>query len=424
MTYYILGGLLFITILFFWMRCRSIKKALNLKNSELQSLQQKTEGQFKAQQDYISLLSQELRIPLYGIMGLTTLIAEEHPEIKENKKLKSLKFTGDYLLTLINNVLHVNYLDSEEVNVQNIVFDLKEVTQNLTNSFSYATENSDNILEYDFDEEIDQKVVGDPALVSQILINLLSNALRFTKNGNVQFSINLIKKKENTFTISFKVSHNGYEVSQEDQKSIYQEFINIDQAKASYLGTGLNSRIVKKLAKVLGGEIIIENNTKSGSEYAFVIDFKIHNTVKQITEIGDTPEKTTNAGVEQDGKLKALIVDDNKLNLLVADKMLSKENFICTTIDNGFDAIDLAKENHYDIILMDINMPKLNGIGTTKKIREFDPKTPIIALTAVDVTQLNRQIIHAGLNDYILKPYNKNNLLEIINKHLNDPAVN
>lgn len=123
-------------------------------------------------------------------------------------------------------------------------------------------------------------------------------------------------------------------------------------------------------------------------------------------------------------KLRALIVDDNKLNLLVADKMLSKENFDCSTIDNGFDAIELAKENQYDIILMDINMPKLNGIGTTKRIREFDPKTPIIALTAVDITQLNRQIMHAGLNDYILKPYNKNHLLEIINKHLENPIQN
>ncbi|WP_109300855.1 response regulator [Aquimarina sp. AU474] len=418
MIFYILGGLLLAIILFLWMRCRSITETLNKKSTEFESLLKESEKQFQAQQDYISLLSQELRIPLYGIMGLTNLIAEEHPKLKEDKKLKSLKFSGNYLLTLINNVLHVNYINSEEINSHNIIFDLNQITQDLTNSFSYATESSDNTLQFDFDPEIDQMVVGDPAILSQILMNLISNALRFTKNGNVNFSVNLIKKKEDNFTVSFKVTHNGYGVSKEDQKSIYQEFINVDQAKTSYLGTGLNSKIVKKLTAVLGGEIIIENNSKTGSEYALVVDFKILPSQKSKKD-KNVPHITTLNTTSKE-QLKALVVDDNKLNLLVAEKMLSKENFNCTTIDNGFDAIELAKENQYDVILMDINMPKLNGIGTTKRIREFDPKTPIIALTAVDITQLNRQIIQAGLNDYILKPYNRSHLLEMINKHIKD----
>ncbi len=416
MIFYIIGGLLLAIIFFLWIRCRSIKDTLNKKNAEYVSLLSDTEKQFQAQQDYISLLSQELRTPLYGIMGLTNLIEEEHPKLKEDKKLKSLKFSGNYLLTLINNVLHVNYLNSEEISSQNIIFNLNEVTQNLINSFSYATENSDNKLLYDFDTEIDQNIVGDPAILSQILMNLISNALRFTKNGNVNFNVSLIKKKEDNYTISFKVTHNGYEVSKEDQKSIYQEFINIDKAKTSYLGTGINSKIVKKLTDALGGEIIIDNNPKTGSEYALVVDYKVH--LSKETKKEEPITSNTSLDAPNDEQLKALIVDDNKLNLLVADKILSKENFNCTTIDNGFDAIELAKENQYDVILMDINMPKLNGIGTTKRIREFDPKTPIIALTAVDVTQLNRQIIHAGLNDYILKPYNKSHLLEMIDRHV------
>ncbi|MEW7292946.1 response regulator [Aquimarina sp. 2304DJ70-9] len=412
MTYYIIGAILMAIILFLSLHYKGVKKTLNEKNKELQSLQNETKVQIQSQQEYISILSQELRIPLYGIMGLTNLLAEDHPELKNSKKLKSLKFSGDYLLTLINNILHVNYLDSEEILSQNTSFNVKEITQNLVNSFSYATENSDNTLHFDFDPEIGESINGDPAILSQILMNLISNALRFTKNGNVYFSVNLIKKKENKTTISFIIKHDGFEITKEDEKSIYQEFIDVENVKKPYLGTGLNFAIVKKLAKALGGEIIIQNDSHAGSEYAFTADFET------VQNKDNASTKVASDTFVDHPKLKALVVDDNKLNLLVAEKMLSKENFDCTTIDNGFDAIELAKENIYDIVLMDINMPKLNGIGTTKRIREFDTKTPIIALTAVDVTQLNRQIIQAGLNDYILKPYNKNHLLEIINKNI------
>lgn len=413
MMQYIIGAVLVALILFLWVWGRNAKNRLRNQNEELKSLYKKSEEQYQIQKEYISVLSQELRIPLYGIMGLTNLLVEGYPELKNDKRLKSLKFSGDYLLTLINTILHVNYLDSEEITTQQTSFNLQEITQNLVNSFSYATESSDNVLHFDYDHDLNELMLGDPAILTQILMNLISNALRFTVNGNVYFSVNKIKKKEHTNTISFRVSHDGYEVSKEEEKSIFQEFMNVETAKKTYLGTGLNSTIVHKLAKAINGEIIIQNNTNTGSEYALVVDFDIF---EQHTK--STISTLSIPAAETSQKPKALIVDDNKLNLLVADKMLSSENFDCTTVNNGFDAIELVRDNKYNIILMDINMPKLNGIGTTKRIREFDLVTPIIALTAVDVTQLNRQIIQAGLNDYILKPYNKNHLLEIIDKHI------
>ncbi|WP_161634362.1 response regulator [Aquimarina pacifica] len=394
-----------------------MKKSLAQKSEELELLQQKTEKQFRLQQNFITMLSQELRTPLYGIMGLTNLLAEEQPELKDNKRLKSLKFSGDYLLTLINNVLNVNIIDNKEVIAKSVVFDLKEVVQNLLNSFSYATESSDNKLHFEFDPEIENNIKGDPAILSQILMNLVNNALRFTKNGNIYFSVGLVKKQNGISNISFKISHDGDEISDEAESSIYREFINIEKAKKSYLGKGINSKIVNRLARAINAEIIVENNSRVGSQYTILVDLE---SAEEITDVKEgNPNLSDKVPSSSTSRLKALIVDDNKLNLLVADKMLSQENFDCTTIDNGFDAIDLAKDNDYDIILMDINMPKLNGIGTTKRIREFDTKTPIIALTGVDITQLNRQIVQAGLNDYLLKPYNKITLLEMINKYLN-----
>ncbi len=407
MIYYIIGIILLFGIIYLGYRCFILSKKLKNKNNELDSLLSSTEKKTQMNQEFISSLSQELRTPLYGIMGLTNILANEHPQLESNKNLRSLKFSGDYLLTLINNVLQINVLESEEITPIKKPFNLKELTENIINSFSYAIENSDNSLHSEFDPDLPETLNGNPAIISQILMNLISNALRFTRNGNVVFSAHLINKKGNVNHISFKVTHDGNEVSEEDKKSIYQEFIGIENVQKSYLGTSVNSTIVKRLAKSLNGEIILQNNSQSGSEYAFVVDLETFN-----------PNDETNQTAGSSDRQKVLIVDDNKLNLLVADKILSKENFECTTIDNGFDAIELAKDNSYDIILMDINMPKLNGIGTTKRIREFDGTTPVIALTAVDVTQLNRQIMRAGLNDYILKPYDKSVLLEMIHKYV------
>jgi len=407
MPYFVVGTLVILLILFLIYKYFELNSKLKHNKKELSRLQEAADKKLQVSQDFVSTLSQELRIPLYGIMGLTNLLAQEHPELRENKNLKSLKFSGDYLLNLINNILQVNYINFGEIIPDKKPFNLSEITENIMHSFSYATENSNNTLHFEFDPDIPKTLKGNSAILSQILMNLISNALRFTKNGNVFFTVNLISQKGNINNISFKVKHDGNEITKEDETSIYQEFINIEKVKKTYLGTGLNAAIMTQLAESIEGEIVIQKNSSAGSEYAFVIDL-------------ETPEIKTNKSnnTATNNKQKVLVVDDNKLNLLVADKILSKENFECTTVDNGFDAIKLAKENKYDIILMDINMPKLNGIGTTKKIREFDTKTPIIALTAVDVTQLNRQIISAGLNDYILKPYDKNLLLEMIRKHI------
>ena len=398
----ILSFLLVVSSVFYIYTQRKLKK----KNEEYQILKREFDLQTQLSEDFISSLSHELRTPLYGVMGLTNLLADEYPQIKESRNFKSLKFSGDHLLNLINNVLQVNYLNSPNIAINSGYFSLKELCDNLISSFRYATENSGNNLHFNYDNAINSHIKADSAILTQILISLITNALRFTKNGNVYFSVNLIKDREHSYSVSFNVKHDGSGISTEDEKFIYREFLNVDLAKKTFLGSSVYGMIINRLAQALEGEIITKNEDRTGSEYILVCNFD--KKTEQLSE--EDSDKTE--------KLKVLIVDDNKLNLLVADKMLSQENFDCTTIDNGFDAIELVKDNTYDIILMDINMPKLNGIGTTKRIREFNASVPIIALTAVDVTQINRQILQAGLNDYILKPYDKKHLIELINKNL------
>ncbi|MFC5045647.1 response regulator [Aquimarina hainanensis] len=406
MTYVIISGGIFLVALFLLIKSRLTITSLKTKNKELQASYEEVQFKSNEQNEFIYSLIQELRTPLYGIMGLTHLIVDEHPEIGQDKKLKSLKFAGDHLLTLINNVLQVHAIDNNDITVQQTVFNLKESLQNMLNSFSYTTDNSSK-LHFNYDRRITKLVKGDQTILSQILMNLICNALRFTKNGNVFFSVDLIKESPTINTIKFSIKHDGSELSKEDQNSIYDEFTNIEKAKRSYLGAGINYKIIKKLTDTINSTITIDNNPAIGSEYSFTVTYE---TFQKLEDYLELPK-------EKEEKIKVLVVDDNKLNLLVAQKILTKENLICQTLDNGFDAIELLKNEQFDIVLMDINMPNLNGIGTTKRIRKFNTKTPIIALTAVDITQLNLQITQAGINDYILKPYNKNHLLQVIHKH-------
>ncbi len=377
-------------------------KELSSQNNDLSSQNDRLLKQSKLDHQFVSNLSAELRTPLYGIIGLTNLLSVEHPELKEDQNIKSLKFSGDYLLTLINNLLQVNRIDNSDVKARSINFKIKEVVQNLVNSFRYATENSNNKIDLNFDDTISNNLKGDPLILSQILMNLINNALRFTRNGKVNIAAMLVEGSDEKNKITFSIKHNGKEISKEEEKSIYYEFTKNRRSQGSYLGTGVNTTIVNTLSDAINGTLSLNNKDGEFTESLLTVDF--------------------DRGKESDGdvgkKIKALVVDDNKINLMVTSKLLNDENFDCKTVDNGFDAIEMVKENNFDIVLMDVNMPNLNGVGATKKIREFNTEIPIIAFTAVDVTQLNEQMIRAGLNDYILKPFEKGQLLDKIYQHV------
>ncbi|NER16716.1 ATP-binding response regulator [Spongiivirga citrea] len=404
MIYYaiVIGLVIFVfSVVIFFMQRTSSKIAK--QNKELATQNDQLLKQSKFDQQFVSNLSAELRTPLYGIIGLTNLLSEEHPELKEDQNIKSLKFSGDYLLTLINNILQVSKMDDNDVKARSIRFNIKEVVQNLVSSFRYATENTNNTIELNFDDAISNQLKGDPLILSQILMNLINNALRFTRNGEVKINAMLVDSDEASNKITFSVKHNGKEISKEEEKSIYYEFTKNRRSQGNYLGTGINTAIVNRLSESINGVLNLNKKDGEFTESLLTISF----------DIG----KESDADLGK--KIKALIVDDNKINLMVTSKLLVDENFDCVTVDNGLEAIELVREGDFNIVLMDVNMPNLNGVGATKKIREFNKDIPIIAFTAVDVTQLNEQMIRAGLNDYILKPFEKGQLLDKIYHHVN-----
>lgn len=384
---------------------------LKEKNDELIIAKEKAEKAMQARSDFLSNVSHELRTPLNAINGITHLLIEEEPKESQIEYLKSLKFSGNYLLTFINEILEANRIESNKIEVENINFDLIELVQNIQNSFKEIALNNNNNLVLNIAHNVPQYLIGDPTKISQILINLINNSLKFTKNGLV--TINLIKDafEENFSTIKFEVCDNGIGIPQDKLESIFESFSQGSiEINRTYGGTGLGLAIVKNLVEILGGKINVESTVGKGSKFLFTLSLK--NSIENIKVI----QIVTNLGNLVNKKI--LLVEDNKINQMITRKMLENKKMTCDIVDSGEEAILFAKENKYDAILMDVHLPGINGTIATEKIRKFDKTTPIIALTAISLNENRDLLLAFGMNDVLTKPFEPENFYNIIAKYV------
>ncbi|TGD59588.1 ATP-binding protein [Flavobacterium humi] len=374
-------------------------KALQFANYELQIAKDKAEESTRLKSQFVSTISHELRTPLYGVVGITDIIADEHPEIKNSPYLKSLKFSAQYLLSLVNDILQVYKISEKKIVLINSVFNLKEELNAILGSLQFLAFKNNNEICLEFDEDIPKCINSDKVRLSQIFMNLISNSLKFTEEGNVIIKANLMEKKDNACVIHFEVIDNGIGISKEDHEKIFEQFVQIERRDDDYQGTGLGLPIVKKLIQLLGGEIQLESEEKKGTKISFDIRFEIvEETVNPISNEQDTLSKPSK-------KLHVLLVEDNKINQVVTQKILDGFGYVTTIVNGGYDAVAILKEQKFDIILMDINMPKINGFETSILIRGLEITTPIIALTAFDKQEIMGQIKNSSMNGIIVKPF-------------------
>ncbi|WP_152973896.1 tetratricopeptide repeat-containing hybrid sensor histidine kinase/response regulator [Zhouia amylolytica] len=392
---------------------KHINKELELQNVQLEVAKEEAEKLSNVKSQFISTVSHELRTPLYGVVGLTSLLLEEAKLTqKEFQYLKSLKFSGDYLLNLINDVLQLSKIESNKVVLENTKFNIKQLGKNIINSFGFQAEQKENTLEFRFDNEIPIAINGDPVRLSQILINLIGNAIKFTSNGNVVLAMKLVSKSEKHVEINFNVEDNGKGISKKDQEQIFENFAQLDRGNNEYQGTGLGLSIVKKLIEIFDSQITLESELGKGSRFSFTIKFDynegdiIENVYEELPSI---------LGF----KNKVLIVEDNKINQIVTQSILQKVKFKCKIVSDGQEAVEILKKEHFDLVLMDLNMPNMNGMEASKLIREFNKNVPIIALTALQIDEIQSDIYEYGINDIINKPYDQHEFFQIIVKNLN-----
>lgn len=388
------------------------------KNEELQKSKEEAERLSLLKTRFFSTVSHELRTPLYGVVGLASLLLEESKDDNQREDLKSLKFSADYLLALINDVLQMNKMDSNLVQLENSNFQIDELLNGIIKSFETTRNLNHNKIELNIDPEIPKNLIGDSMRLSQIMMNLVGNAVKFTEGGRVWIKAEKRSCPKHECYIYFEVGDTGQGIPEDKQQEIFKEFSQLKSNNFSYQGTGLGLPIVKKLLHLFNSEIVLQSSPGEGSIFSFEIGFE-----RAGEEITEKPVEEITDGEVPPWLRKILIVDDNRINQVVTQRILQKHHFECHIAASGEEAIEKLKTEQIEVVLMDVNMPGMNGMETTQEIRKFNPGVPIIALTAVEVGEMREEIFAAGMNDIINKPYNIPQFFETIFRNLRQPTV-
>lgn len=386
---------------------------LQEKNRELELAKDKAERATKTRSEFLSTVSHELRTPLNAINGITHLLLEENPNKSQLHYLNSLRFSGNYLIALINDILEINRIESENIPIEKIDFNLKLLLHNIQNSLKeLALENKNNFT-VDVDDTIPTHLLGDPTKLSQIFLNLINNSLKFTKNGFVKVSARLTTVQDNKISIAFKVADNGIGIPEDKLETVFESFSQGSiEVNRKYGGTGLGLAIVKKLIELLGGDIYLNSKVGLGSTFSFELPFEVSQDVA-------LPETVANFDEETVSDKKILLVEDNKINQMITKKMLENKKMSCVIADNGEDAVILMKaKNNFDMVLMDVHLPGINGTIATQQIREFNTEIPIIALTAISLNENREMLISYGMTDVLTKPFEPEKFYQIIARYL------
>ena len=388
-------------------------KELKIANEELKVAKEKAEVASQLKTQFVSTISHELRTPLYGVVGITNIILEEHKELASSQHLNSLKFSARYLLSLVNDLLQINKIEENKIVLENMIFNISDEIKTIIESLEFIAVKNNNKLVLKIDSSIPEFIIGDKLRLSQIFMNLVSNALKFTKNGEVKIIANLDRVEGTTSFIKFQISDTGVGIAKVDQEKIFEKFVQIERKEGDYQGTGLGLSIVQKLAELFGSSIELESEEGVGTTFTFTIGFESDESQRN--------EIINNIEVDLSSKhfYKILVVEDNKINQIVTKKILEGNNFKCQIIDDGYAAINLLESETFDVVLMDINMPIINGFETTKLIRKKGMTIPVIALTAFDKEEITEEALAAGMNDIIIKPFEPVKLFQIITNIIN-----
>ena len=353
----------------------------------------------KSKQQFLSNMSHEIRTPMNAIIGFTKVVLKTDLTAKQKEYLTAIKVSGDALIVLINDILDLAKVDAGKMSFQQTPFKMALSISAMLHLFETKIQEKNLKLITEYDKNIPEVLVGDPVRLHQIILNLVSNAVKFTSKGNITVSVCLLSEDEENVTIEFAVKDTGIGISDTKLENIFENFQQASsETSRLYGGTGLGLAIVKQLIEPQGGSIRVESKIEEGSTFSFTLGFQ-----KTKAEAELMPEMME-LGVEM-GNLKILVVEDIPLNQLLMRTLLDDFGFECDITANGKIAVEKLKTKSYDIILMDLQMPEMNGFEATEYIRNIlKLDTPIIALTA-DVTTVDlAKCRAAGMNDYVAKP--------------------
>ena len=362
-------------------------------------------------------MSHEIRTPLNAIVGFSQALNEENLPESAQDEVNDIISASESLLEIVNGILDISKIEANKLEIVNKEYSFKKVYHDLCALTKARLGDKPLELRFQYDDSIPDVLYGDATRVKQVILNLLTNSVKYTKEGYVEFKVSSVRK-DDVLRLIISVEDSGIGIKQENIDKLFSKFERFDlQENITIEGTGLGLAITKKLIDLMNGKIVVQSVYGKGSRFTIALDQKIvvGKTLEDIEETKETEFKE----LDLSGKT-ILVVDDNSLNLKVATRLLTPYKAKIVTMDNGYDCINSIKEGtNYDLILMDDMMPKMSGTETLKQLKLIENfKTPVIALTANAIDGMKDKYLSEGFDDYLSKPIDKTDLNNVIHKFL------
>ena len=374
----------------------------------------------QAKTDFLSSMSHEIRTPLNAICGFSNSLLENDGVSDDAKgDVKNIIMASDTLLELVNGILDISKIEANKLEIIDTVYSFKKMYEELILLTKARIGEKPIDFRYNYDESIPEYLYGDGVRVKQIIINLLTNSAKYTKDGYIDFRINSIQKN-NIIRLIISVEDSGIGIKKESIDKLFTKFERLGVEKQTTTeGTGLGLAITKKLVEMMGGKIVVQSIYGKGSIFTISLDQRMltNEELIKVMKEKETEEKTDEI-IDASGK-NILVVDDNMLNLKVAERLLKAYKCNITLVSSGSECLDKVSNNKYDLILLDDMMPRMSGTETLQKLKEIETfTTPVVALTANAITGMKEEYMNRGFNDYLSKPIIKEDLNRVMKKYL------
>lgn len=371
----------------------------------------KAEENAQAKAEFLSIISHEIRTPLNAIVGVGNLIQNTHLDQKQQEYARLLQLSSNNLLELVNNLLDLSKLESHRTTIQKKEFNFKELLEVLVTTYRIKAKEKNIRLETDFADNLPYLLIGDPIKLKQVLTNLIGNAIKFTREGTVLFKVKIEQQEQTFVSLDFRVEDTGIGIPPDKLERIFDEFSQASyEVNMEFGGTGLGLTISQKLLQLQGSELKVQSEEGRGSAFSFKLSFHIPQ------ETVDSPALSKVKKELRALSGKVLVVDDNETNLFIISRYLEDWKISFSTANSGTKAIQKAEKNNYDVILMDLHMPQMNGFETTKEIlaKKGFRKPAVVALSASGRGDMDVKLRRAGMSAYVSKPFNPEELQEVL----------